>query len=102
MSFQDVLDGLVRVYAEHLAKIWIQGEVPWMPVEEVKHSGILLLQNDIEGILVFENLLVKLEECIEKVLVMACALPFEERLQFLNQRFCIYDMFWSLFDHFYE
>ena len=43
MSFQDVLDGLVRVYAEHFAEIRIQGEVDGALVEEVKHSEILLL-----------------------------------------------------------
>ena len=75
MSFQDVLDGLIRIYAEHFAKIWIQGEVDGTLVEEVKHSGILLPQNDIEGILILENLLVKFEECIEEVLVMARAFP---------------------------
>ena len=61
MSFQDVLDGLVRVYAEHFAKIRIQGEVDGALVEEVEHSEILLLQNDIKGILILENLLVKFE-----------------------------------------
>ena len=80
VSFHDVLNGFVRVYAEQFAKIWIQGKVELTLFEEVKHSGILLLENDIEGVVIFVNLLVKFEECFEKVFVMASAVSFEEQL----------------------
>ena len=43
MSFQDVSHGLVSVYAEQLAEVWIQREINLPLLQEIEYSHVLLL-----------------------------------------------------------